>query len=274
MAATQTLGRLQRGIDRTRVRGDVDVASLYELTNAYVTTAGRVKKRDGFALQAAGEAVALDPNTRGLFSAAGKLHTFYSVDSVVTMDGVEHHRLPPPPGDPADPSLAAVHFCALYLGGLYVVAEFSDGSIWHYWLRSAVAATWKPSTMYMDGDGVQPTTPNGYYYTPLTLNPPAAWAPSVKRAVGDVVQPTTYTGWKYTVVELAGDNPVSAATEPDWIKSEGALVYEDVDATPPAPKPPTNGGNTPGGDRYGNLPGGLGPKYPGAGVMAPGDNAL
>lgn len=69
MATPQVLGRLQRGIDRTRIRGDADVSSLYELTNAYITTAGRVKKRDGFALLTDSEVPALDANTRGLFSA-------------------------------------------------------------------------------------------------------------------------------------------------------------------------------------------------------------
>lgn len=257
MATPQVLGRLQRGIDRTRTRGDADVSSLYELTNAYITTAGRVKKRDGFSLITQGGKLpvfALDANTKGLFSAGGKLHTFYAVDGVNKMAGVEHHRLPPPPSNVAL-TLTAIHFCALFLGGLYVVAEFSDGSIWHYWLRSATTATWQANTVYMNGDAVQPTVQNGYYYTASSPKMPAAWAPNVKRAVGDVVQPTVYNGWQYTVIEVDGDNPASGATEPKWPTTDGAQVYEDVDNTPAPTTPTTGSGGTPGGDRYGNLPG-------------------
>lgn len=256
MAAPQILGRLSRGMDRTRVRGDADVSSLYNLFNAYVTTAGRVKKRPPMAAITRDGVDALDPNTRGLFSAGGKLHTFYSVESVVVMPGVEHHRLVAPATDDDEPLLlVAVHFAAMYLGGLYVVAEFEGAAIYHYWLQSQ--SSWEPNTIYFNGQLVKPTTlETGYYYEPTTSDSPPAWKPSTKYSVGDAVQPTTYNGFKYVVREADGDSPSSGAAEPSWIATEGALVYEDTDSTPTPPSSPSAGnGGTPGGDRYNNLPG-------------------
>ncbi len=253
MAIPQVLGRLSRGIDRTRIRGDAGVSSLYELTNAYVTIAGRVKKRDGFALVALpGDSEsypALDANTRGLYSAGGKLHTFYSVDSVDMRTDVEYHRLPPPPGNPV-PTLVAVDFCGLYLGGLYVVAEFSDGSTWHYWLRSD--GTWQAEHIYKEGQIIEPTSHNGMAYQASGDDHPPAWKPQQQYAVGDEVQPTVANGYKYRLIEASGDNPSSGATEPTWATTEGALVYEDIDNTPQSG---TVTSTSSASDRYSNLPG-------------------
>lgn len=256
MATLQVLGRLQRGIDRTRVRGDTSVSALYELTNAYITTAGRVKKRPGFALQTSGDVVALDANTRGLFSAGGKLYTFYSVDSVTELDGVSHYRLMPPlpaSGDTA-PTLVAVHFAGLYLGKLYVVAEFSDGNIYDYWLQ--LDGTWQADHVYLEGAIVEPSTPNGMAYEATGDDHPPAWQPQQQYAVGDEVQPSVYNGYKYRLIEASGESPASGTTEPDWPTVEGAQVDEDIDNTPQssttAPSTGTGAGT---GDRYSNLPG-------------------
>lgn len=254
MGVPQILGRLQRGIDRTRVRGDATVSALYELTNAYVTTSGRVKKRPGFALQTADDVLALDANTRGLFSAGGKLYTFFSVDSVVELAGVSHYRLTPPTPNAGGeaPTLVAVHFAGLYLGKLYVVAEFSDGNIYDYWLQ--LDGTWQPDHVYLEGTVVEPTTPNGSAYRATGDDHPPAWQPEQQYAVGDEVQPTVYNGYKYRLTEVAGDNPASGATEPSWPTTEGAQVTEDVDSTPASnPSAPDPGNGT--GGRYGNLPG-------------------
>ena len=41
------------------------------------------------------------------------------------------------------------------------------------------------------------------------------------------------------VIDVAGLNPITGATEPRWIAEEGAIVYDDTD---------TNGGSTSAGD--------------------------
>jgi len=157
--------------------------------------------------------------------------------------------------------IKAIHFSAPFLGYLYVVAEFDDGQVFHYWLRRP--ETWLGSHEYHDGDIAQPSTPNGYYYTAAPKQVPNAWAPSVKRAVGDVVQPTTANGFKYTVTTVAGGNPASGTTEPTWPKLNTATVREFVEsdgtapppAAPPSPAPsPPDGYTNPGGTAPPRLP--------------------
>lgn len=253
MATPQVLGHLSRGIDRSRVRGDAGISSLYELTNAFITIAGRVKKRDGFSLVAVSRsddwAPALDPNTRGLFSAGGKLHTFYSVANVEMRPDVEYHRLPPPPGDPA-PALVAIDFCGLYLGAIYAVAEFSDGSTWHYWLRSD--GVWKANHAYREGQIIEPTSGDGMAYQATGDDHPQTWKPQQQYAIGDEVQPTEPNGYKYRLIDASGDNPASGPVEPAWPTTEDALVYEDVDNTS-SDSAATGAADT--SDRYSNLPG-------------------
>lgn len=244
-----TLVGYQKGIDRTRTRAVAKDGTFYDLVNCYATTGGTLKKRPGFR-----HVAALDSNTKGLFSAGGKLHTFYSVDSVTEVAGFQYNRLAPRTpvnsGDEA-PSLTKVNYAGLYLGGLYVAAEMDDVTLPHYWLKAVDA--WQAGTVYLKTDMVRPTVSNGYYYTPTTTDNPQAWASRTSYALGDSVQPITYNGYKYTVTAIDGDG-VSGSTEPMWIASEGAVIYEDVTTTAQPVDPNTNAG-VPGGDRYNNLPG-------------------
>lgn len=150
--------------------------------------------------------------------------------------------------------LLDIHYAQSFLGYLYVVAEFDDGQIFHYWLQ--VKSNWLASHAYQPNETVQPTTPNGYYYQATSGLNPLAWAPAVKRAVNDVVQPTKTTGWIYTCTAVTGNNPVSGATEPVWPQVNGATVIEFVEAAPVTPPiPPVTPAPNPGD--YGN-PGGAG----------------
>lgn len=241
------LGPLKAGITRLRDKGGASPESLFDLLNGYVDASGAPTSRGGTVHDQA-----LPAGTKGLCAFEGKKHVFAlevidpgSADYVV--DVLAH------PDIAFAGTLKEIHFAKPLLGFLYVVAEFSDGSVFHYYLQSA--GSWQASTMYQRDALVEPSTPNGLAYKATGGANPAAWQAKTKYAVGDVVQPTVYNGWKYTVIEADGDNPTSSATEPEWLTTEGAQVIEDVDATP-QPTPPSTGGSTPGGDRYNNLPGG------------------
>lgn len=241
-----SLGPLKAGITRLRDKGGASPESLFDLRNGYVDASGAPTSRYGTSLD-----VSLPAGTKGLCTFAGKLHVFALTDidpgdTGYVVDILIH------PDSAFDGTLTAIHFAKPFLGYLYVVAEFSDGAIVHYWMQSA--GVWMADQVYKVGDMVRPTTPNGFFYrASSSLNPPA-WAPSVPRAVGDVVQPTVYNGWKYTVTAVDGDNPASAATEPEWLESDGAIVYEDQNTTP-EPSKPTTTPTLPGDGRYTNLPG-------------------
>lgn len=243
MTRMVALNALDGGITRQRVKGGANPKWLYDLVNGYVGPDGKVYSRPGTT-----DEIQLPEGTRGLCSANGKLVVFASSvvaspDPLVEVEVLTH---------PTDPTaeLLDIHFAAPFLGGasgvyLYVVAEFNDSSVYHYWLRHA--DTWEASTVYQLGDLVEPTVPNGFVYRASRLGDPGVlWAPGVKRAVGDVVEPTTFNGFSYECVETIGDNPRSGAAEPVWPEEDGAQVIEDTERDQPTT--PSTGTTDPGTD--------------------------
>lgn len=237
------LNMLKGGINRLRTKGGVDPSSLYDLLNGYVDQNGNAVSRPG-----THRIVALPAGTKGLCAFHGTLVVFSNV--AVTIDTMFRCEVLTDPNDATQP-IKTIHFAAPFMGFLYVVAEFGNGDVYHFWLQSSGA--WSADHVYMEGDIVEPTVPNGIAYEATGDDHPAAWQPSKQYAVGDEVQPTVYNGFKYRLIEADGENPSSGQTEPTWLMTEGALVYEDMDTTT-APPPADNNG-TPGDGRYDNLPG-------------------
>lgn len=261
-----TLNATKAGMTRLREKGGASPETLYELTNAYVNASKAPKQRPGTTFQFTWPA-----DTKGLCSHEGVLYAFSA--GIVDTGSATHKvvTLRHPDTEFAG-KLLDIHFAQAFLGYLYVVAEFDDNAIFHYWLREP--ETWVASHAYTAGESVQPTTPNGYYYEATTELTPPAWAPGVPREVGDVIQPTEATGWKYTVTAVTGDNPVSGSVEPTWPETPDATVTEYVEADPPPPPPaaPPPASDDPNDGRYDN-PGGSGgwgpPGGPGPGKGPP-----
>jgi len=246
--SSQELSSLTAGITRLREKGGASPSSLYDLLNAYIDQSGSPTGRDGTIVEAV-----LPTGTTGMCAFQGKLHVFalsaIDVGSAYVCDILIH----------PDPAFAGtikkIHYAKPFLGFLYVVAEFSDGSIYHYWQRSS--GVWLANHIYLPGDSVSPTTPNGYQYTASVSNSPTSWSPGVVRNLGDTVQPTTANGWYYVVTEVDGASPASGTTEPTWPVQDGAQVIEDVDtSTLPSNTDTTTSTGSPAGPRYNNLPGG------------------
>lgn len=242
------LGPLKAGITRLRDKGGASPESLFDLLNGYVDASGAPTSRAGTRLDHT-----LPAGTKGLCAFEGKLHVFALSatdpgNSDYVVDVLAH-----PDADFAG-TLKAIHFAKPFLGFLYVVAEFSDGGVYHYWLQSS--GTWSADHVYMEGDIVVPSAPNGLAYRATGDDHPPAWQANQQYAVGDEVQPTVYNGYKYRLVEASGDNPASGTTEPVWPTTEGAQVSEDIDNTPQSSTAaPSAGTGTGTGDRYSNLPG-------------------
>jgi hypothetical protein len=245
---TQVLNALKQGIVRLRTKGGADPSTLYDLLNGFVTIDGSIQSRPGTVTDAN-----LPAGTKGLCAFDKGLVVFSSSPKTGMPDGYTCVVLI----HPTDPTqeIVEIHFSAPFLGKLYVVAEFANGDVYHYWLLAPKA--WTADTAYNITDTVQPTVPNGYYYKIGNDQFPQAWQPNTQYAMDDVVVPTTINGWKYTVIEADGDNPASGSTEPDWPESDGATVTEEHDNAPPPAQPPAI--PTPPGDpRYSN-PGGSDP---------------
>lgn len=239
------------GIQRFRDRAGAKPDTFYDLTNAYVTQGLGVVPRPGAVLD-----YALPDGTVGLTAFAGK-KVVYAIENIALSDPsyelviLKHPTLPSLP-------LIQIHFAEPFLGYLYVVAEFGNGDVFHYWLQPL--DDWAALTVYLAGTTIQPTEPNGYGYRANRIGAPNPnWAANVPRQVGDRVEPTVPNGYYYEVVEVFGANPSSGPTEPVWPAEEGSTVEENVDGQPQLPPPtvtpPTDGGVLPPGviDRYGPI---------------------
>jgi len=246
-------GRLQQlnastgGINRLRIKGGPKPTNLYDLVNGYVDASGAPTSRPGTV-----QDIALPEGTKGLAAFNGGLVVFSHLplstgNPKYTVETIGHPTIPTAP-------LLEIHFAGPFLGYLYVVAEFVNNDVFHYWLQQRTP--WAANTVYREGDVVEPTTPNGFAYRATRLTPAGvAWAPDVARTVGDKVEPTVSNGYEYTVIDTYGANPRSGSTEPTWPESDGATVIEDTDgvltSTPTSPTDPSTTLPEDVEDRYG-----------------------
>jgi hypothetical protein len=217
-----TLSAVKAGMTRLRDKGGASPESLYELTNGYVDASRSPRSRDGTR-----HVHALPLGTKGLCSFAGKLHVFATQPVDPANDLFVVNILRHPNANFAG-GLKQIHFAKPFLGYLYVVAEFADGGVFHYWLQSP--DVWKPNTIYGMDDLVQPSVPSGFFYRIATKSSAPAWGAGQPKVVGDVVQPSTPNGWEYVVTDVTG-TPTTGATEPSWPTSEGAQIFEGTDTT-------------------------------------------
>lgn len=207
---------------RLREKGGADPNTLYELTNGFVNASRVPQQRPGTTWEYTWPA-----HTKGLCSYKDALVAFSSqvIDTGRTDFIVATLRHPS--GDFTG-DIQEIHYAQPFMGNLYVVAEFDDGTVRHYWLQDP--DTWQADTIYVENDLVQPSTPNGYYYKLVRTENPPAWAPGVERALGDVVQPTVYTGWKYTVVDVSdgsGGGGGGGGGDPAGRVSNLSITYAD-----------------------------------------------
>lgn len=242
------LNALKQGIVRLRTKGGADPSTLYDLLNGYVTIDGSIQSRPGTVKE-----IDLPAGTKGMCVFHGQIVVFSTEPKTISNTKYVAVVL----SHPTDPSqaLEEIHFAAPFMGYLYVAAEFANGDVFHFWLRSG--GDWEADTMYKEDAIIEPTTPNGIAYEAHADSLPPAWQPDTAYKVGDEVQPTVYTGFKYTAVTVAGDNPSSGDSEPDWVASDGAQVIETIDSQSESPSPAPTNPNVPGGGRYNNPPGGL-----------------
>lgn len=243
---------LKGGINRLRTRGGARADNLYDLLNGYLTEDGTVHVRPG-SLRVA----SLDASTKGLTYFSGSRHTFAAA-TVAVPAGYTLHVLVHPDQDPGEAviPLKRIHFAEPFLGFLYVVAEFTDDTVWHYWLRGS--GTWTAETVYQIGDVIFPTVANGLAYMATRVgaaNP--LWTANTPRQLGDIVEPTAdnANGYYYTVVDTSGANPTSGSVEPNWPAASGAQIVESTDITPDSTDTdatdPTNNPGSDITDRYG-----------------------
>lgn len=230
----EALTTVKGGLSRQRTKGGALKDQLYDLLNGYVTSEKTVRSRPGTTLSAT-----LPAGTVGLIHHNGTFNVFAS--SLIT--GLPTGYTLKIVRAPDEAALSKIHFAEPFLGKLYVVAEFADGDIYHYWIKDS--EEWEASTEYQLADVVTPSTANGYTYIPKRSGKPyPTWTPGVNRTVGDKVEPTSFNGYYFEVVTASGGQPRSGLTEPGWATDPhvvaGKRYVESVDGTysPPQPTPP------------------------------------
>lgn len=246
------LSAVKAGMTRLLDKGGASPESLWLLRNGYVNASRRATQRPGTMLET--DTLA---GTKGLCAFRGGFVVFSHQVTPMADPRFTCEVLIHPNG--AEVPIKEIHFAEPFLGYLYVVAEFEDGVVQHYWLESVDA--WEPEKAYDPNGRVQPTDPNGFIYHAHRLTEPGRlWEPNVERQVGDVVEPTVFNGYEYVAVEVHGNPARSGEVEPDWPARPGAVVVEEADtqATPPPPQsPPPPPGPPP---RYDNPGGSTPPK--------------
>lgn len=227
---------LRGGINRLRVKGGARADMLYDLLNAYITTAGSVQIREGTA-----RAATLSSATVGLAAMNGQFNVFANTLQTVPA-GYVCNVLVHPTNPALTPSI--IWFAKPFMGFLYITCQFSDGSVFDYWLQNN--GTWAADTVYITGNIVLPPTPTGLAYLAVRDMPPNPnWSSETIIALGNVIEPTTYTGFAYRAVAVAGTSVHTGQTEPNWPTTIGGIIQEFGDFDTSTTDAGTTQGTTP-----------------------------
>lgn len=218
------LYNLKQGINRLRVKGGANPSSLYDLVNGWITVDGSIKPREGTI-----RAQQLDANTKGLMANDGTFNVF-SIAQVAVPSGYLDNILINP--NDATQTIKTIWFAKPFMGFPYVVAEFVNGDVFHYWLQNS--GTWAAHTVYQTGTLILPTVSTGLAYLAQrvsAVNP--TWQPETGIALNAIIEPTEYTGYQYKAVAVAGSSPHTGQSEPVWpIVSAGTIQeFGDFDTS-------------------------------------------
>jgi hypothetical protein len=121
-----TFDRFDLGLDLRKGASVSDANRLRVLTNAFVNTGHTISKRP-----AARKIATLEAGTKGLRPGFGFLQTFYGSGSIVHANPLFRANLIPSVNNSA---VSRMHFGAPFLGAMYVVAEYVDGTVAHHYL--------------------------------------------------------------------------------------------------------------------------------------------
>lgn len=147
------------GVDRSRPRYVGPPGTLWSGINGHLTRGGDFEKRKAFAAYAS-----LPSSTVGLAKTGAGLYSFGSVAAPTMPTGITYQRLQ----HPTDPSrvLTAIKSWDLFSGKLYVVAQFDNGDVRHYY-DGANIADWNAGGAKPSGWGSIAKTFKRKMYSPI-----------------------------------------------------------------------------------------------------------
>lgn len=119
-----------RGLDARRMAIGLPAGALATCTNAHINSGGEVEKCPAWV-----KAYQLPAQTFGMKAVSGQLYVFGSEDVTSVPSGVVFQRLQASPAQP----MAKVHKVDNFNGKPYVIAEYQDGTIWHFYDGTRIA---------------------------------------------------------------------------------------------------------------------------------------
>lgn len=215
------LTTLTGGINRLQVKGNASASNLYDLLNAYITNEGTVTPREG-----TNRSATLDSNSVGLMYFDGVPNIFagtFTTSTATVPSGYNLNVLLNPVNASATPT--KIWFAKPFMGFPFVTAQFSDGSVYDYWLQNN--GSWTSATVYTSASIVTPDTPNGFAYQGVRdfpTNP--LWTADTIITSGSYVEPNEATGYAYKAIAVAGTSPHTGSTEPVWPTVSGGQIQE------------------------------------------------
>lgn len=124
--------RFDLGIDLRKGASVSDANRLLEMKNAHVTTGLATQKRPGLT-----KVADLEPGTKGLFAAFGKLHTFYGSGTITHANPLfQANRVQFSGGAQA---VADVPFADVFNAFIYCAVQYADGQVEHHYLDGSPA---------------------------------------------------------------------------------------------------------------------------------------
>ncbi|CDZ55103.1 hypothetical protein [Neorhizobium galegae] len=138
------------GLDTRRMPETTSGGVLIKAENGHITRGGEFEKRAAFV-----DEIALPPATTALAATSTSLYVFGSATPPSMPVGVTYQRLQHPDGL----ALVRVLSVDLYAGKLYVVGEFADGSIYHFYNGTRVDDWFdgrSRATFEVTGGGITP----------------------------------------------------------------------------------------------------------------------
>src|SRR5271166_2690239 len=129
--------------------------------------------------------------------------------------------------DPHDRTqlLKKIWFAKPFMGFEFVVAQFANNDVVHYWLQNS--GTWTTGADYTTASIVLPLTLNGLAYQAIRhfpTEPP--WTPETVITSASYIEPNTPTGFAYQAIAVAGSPAHTGAIEPVWPTVAGAIIQE------------------------------------------------
>lgn len=128
MGGAITFADFSSGLDLRKGASVSDASRLRVLNNCYVTTGKTIRKRPGLTYVAT-----LEPGTKGLRAAAGKLNTFHATGTITHSDTRFVANKIAHPTDAAM-EVARIHYADVFNGYLYVAAEYNNGDVRHHYI--------------------------------------------------------------------------------------------------------------------------------------------